>query len=173
MAPFYRRILAVPRQSAPNKRFARHSGEERKPHLLELAKMGEHRVILLEAFTEPKSWIEYEMIALDSSERRGLGPLAEIPFHKQNRIADGRKRAPLLGAAARMHEHGSDFQLGQRFGHLRIPTESTDIVHDLSALLDGCARYAGFVGVDADDGLRTKLLQVADHGQNAFPFLFL
>src|SRR5271166_163788 len=135
--------------------------------------MSEQRVILLEPFSESKAGIEHEMIALDAGEGGGLCPLAKISLHEQNRIANRRKRVPLFGSAARVHEHSSNFQLGQRLGHLWIPPKSADIVDDLGALVDRGPRDARFVGIDADDRLRTTLLQVADHRQNALAFLFL
>ena len=75
--------------------------------------------------------------------------------------------APLLGAAAGVHQDGAAAERGAGGGHGRVPEVAADVVDDLGAGLDGEAGGFGVVGVDGEDGVGAGGEDGAEDGQYA------
>ena len=81
-------------------------------------------------------------------------------------------RAPLVGAAAGVHEDHSAASFGADGWECGVPREAGDVVDDFCACGESGAGGGGFIGIDGEHCVRLRFEDAGQNGQQASLFFF-
>src|SRR5260370_11911738 len=102
-------VFSVFRQSAAEKRFSRRSRHQRKSQGLQVLKASHQRIVLLEAFSKAKAWINRNPFSAHAGQHGRFHPFPQFALDQQDDIAGRRQTMPLFWTP-RSEEHTSELQ---------------------------------------------------------------
>src|SRR5206468_3386221 len=110
---------------------------------------------------------EHDGFTEDAGSEGGCCARLEVCEYQWKNFAglEARLSAPLLRAAAGMHQDGTALERGAGLRHCGVPEVSADVVDDLGAGVDCEAGGFGVERVDGDDGIGTGGEDCAEDGK--------
>ncbi len=160
-------------EGATEEGLARDSGEDGLTERVKLMLAGEQGEVFIEGFAEAVAGIEDDSGGIDAGVECRVQALLETGADKGQDFLwfERGQFAPLVRAAASMHKDDAAIEAGTREGHLVIPGEAADVVHDFGTGFDGDLCGRGVPGINGQDGVGARLKDGFNDGQDALLFL--
>ena len=139
-----------------DERFARGSRQQWETQPLQLVEMRQQRIVLFEVLAEAEAGIEHDARALHAALEGHLHAVGQIMLHQRDDVRFDAAACATAPGVPRVciitTPHCSSAQVAAICGS---HCKRADVVDDLRARADGCARDLRFVRVDGDQGVGT------------------